>query len=286
MSFKKVILSENEMDEKVAEFRKWIKEQPQLPQNIEKMLLLRYLKTYNFNLERAQKLIAYSFDIRAKNQHIFTDRDPESPALQNVLNVCEIVPMSKATSDNYKVCILRLIDYDSRNFVFNDVVKAFFTFADLRLVSPDPNPELADGEIPIFDMKGLSIWHLFKINFATLKLYFKYVQEAHPVRVQQCHIVNCTPLLSRVMSLVRPLLKPEVAARLQFHSPNSDTIFKFIPRDILPEEYGGTAGSIVDMKEHWFKKLLAKRDYLRNDSNWIISKIDDNNNNIIDNEFE
>lgn len=50
-------------------------------------------------------------------------------------------------------------------------------FADLRLVSSDPNPEMADGEIPIFDMKGLSIWHSFKINFTTLKLYFKYVQE-------------------------------------------------------------------------------------------------------------
>jgi len=50
-------------------------------------------------------------------------------------------------------------------------------FADLRLVSPDPNPELADGEIPIFDMKGMTIWHLFRLNFSTLRLYFKYVQE-------------------------------------------------------------------------------------------------------------
>lgn len=33
---KKLILSEHEMDEKVAELRKWINDQPQLPKNIGK----------------------------------------------------------------------------------------------------------------------------------------------------------------------------------------------------------------------------------------------------------
>lgn len=33
---KRVILSENEMDEKVKEFRKWISTQPHIPQNIGK----------------------------------------------------------------------------------------------------------------------------------------------------------------------------------------------------------------------------------------------------------
>jgi hypothetical protein len=33
---KKLILSESEMDKRVAEFRKWIKEQPHMPQNIGK----------------------------------------------------------------------------------------------------------------------------------------------------------------------------------------------------------------------------------------------------------
>lgn len=40
------------------------------------------------------------------------------------------------------------------------------------------------------------------------------------------------------MSLIRPLLKPEVAARLQFHQPDSDTLYKSVPRNVLPDEYG------------------------------------------------
>lgn len=52
---------------------------------VEKILLLRYLKTYNYNLEKAQKLLQYSFELRAENKHIFTKRDVHSPEIENVL---------------------------------------------------------------------------------------------------------------------------------------------------------------------------------------------------------
>lgn len=171
-----------------------------------------------------------------------------------------MVPMLKATPENYKCCIMRLIDSKTEKWNFNDVIKGFFMVADVRLVSPDPNPDnLADGEVPIFDMSGVSIWHLLKVNLSTLKLYFKYVQEAHPVRVQQIHVVNCTSMINRIMSLIKPLLKPEVAARFQFHTPGSETLYDFIPREMLPEEYGGYAGPIQDIKNFWVKKFLSKR---------------------------
>lgn len=160
------------------------------------MLLLRYLKTFNFDVEKAQTLLQYSLEIRASNPHIFTNRDILSPELESVFNTwwipsnykviiikvtiwfhSEIVPMLTATPENFKVCILRLKDFNSDKFAFDDIVKGFFMMADLRLISPDPNEELADGEVPIFDMAGVTIWHALKIHLATLKLYFKYVQE-------------------------------------------------------------------------------------------------------------
>lgn len=171
-----------------------------------------------------------------------------------------MIPMLKATPENYKCCIMRFIDFKPESFVFNDAVKAFFMVADVRLISPDPNPEhLADGEVPIFDMKGATVWHVLKVTLSTLRLYFKYVQEAHPVRVQQVHVYNCNALTNRIMALIRPFLKPEVAARFQFHTPGSETLYKFIPKDVLPEEYGGNAGPIENIKEHWVNLFIQRR---------------------------
>jgi CRAL/TRIO domain len=61
------------------------------------------------------------------------------------------------------------------------------------------------------------------------------------------------------MALIKPLLKPEVAARLQFHSSDYETLYNFVPRRVLPYEYGGEAGSISEMKEFWMKRLIEKR---------------------------
>lgn len=221
-----------------------------------------------------------------------------------------MIPMVKATPENYKCCIMRLTDSSTEGFNFEALIKAFFMVADVRLVTEDPDPNnLAEGEVPIFDMQNVTIWHLLKVSLSTMKLYFKYTQEAHPVRVQQVHVYNCTSFINRIMALIKPFLKPEVAARFQFHTPGSDTLFKFIPREMLPEEYGGDAGPISEMKKFWSKKFADRRcvlffaeleilvcllfllhmfhlcrEYVMNDANWIVSEKEDLNNN--DREFD
>jgi CRAL/TRIO domain len=169
----------------------------------------------------------------------------------------QLCPLPDKSPENYNVSIIRLIDDDPDKIIFNDVIKAFYLGADLRLVNTD---EIwADGEIPIFDQSFLTYRHLTKIVFQTLRLFMKYSQEAHPVVVRQIHIVNCSSLLNRVMMIIKPFLKAEVAERIQTHLPGSTTLFKYIPKDILPKEYGGNAGPIERTREIWLQNLENQR---------------------------
>lgn len=199
--------------------------------------------------------------------------------------------MLERTPENFKVSIFRLTDDDPDKINFNDVIKAFYMAADIRLVCTED--VWADGEVPIFDMTNITIRHFTRVVFSTMRLFMKYSQEAHPVIVQQIHIVNCSSLLNRVLAIMRPFLKAEVAERIQTHLPNSDTLFKFIPRELLPKEYNGFAGSIEDIREHWLGYLdsyrwgislrkildanantwsyLICRDYLNNEENWRLN---------------
>jgi CRAL/TRIO, N-terminal domain len=74
------------VEESLEKFIEWIKDQVELPKNIDKILLLRYLKAVNFDLEKAKKLLSNSLHMRHKNPHIFTQRDPHSKEMQNVIN--------------------------------------------------------------------------------------------------------------------------------------------------------------------------------------------------------
>lgn len=82
--------------------------------------------------------------------------------------------------------------------------------ADCRFITDDSDAELSDGEIPIFDMHGYSLRHLTKTVLSSLRVYMKFVQEAHPVRLKEIHVLNCPSYLDKVLMVVKPFIKSEV----------------------------------------------------------------------------
>lgn len=144
--------------------------------------------------------------------------------------------MIHETKEKLKVIIYGLADGDSSKFAFDDVLKTFYMVSDIRLIMPDPDPHnLSVQEINIFDAKHFSIWHLFKLRYSSVKLFFNYSQTAIPIRTKQTHLINCGPVLYRLIKLCKPLMLPEVAAMQHFHEPNSETLFDFVPKELIPK---------------------------------------------------
>lgn len=75
------------VEESMEKFEKWIKDQVELPKNIDKILLLRYLKASEFDVEKAKRILTSGLHMRHKNPHIFTQRDPMSKEMQNVIDI-------------------------------------------------------------------------------------------------------------------------------------------------------------------------------------------------------
>lgn len=95
---------DRDLEQKLTEFQEWIATQPELPQNLgrnvqnnrlecalscsvystENLLLLRFLKVSRGRLEKAQRLLRYSIELRQENLHIFGNRDPLSDEIQAV----------------------------------------------------------------------------------------------------------------------------------------------------------------------------------------------------------
>lgn len=45
-----------------------------------------------------------------------------------------------------------------------------------------------------------------------------------------------------------------------------------MPRDLLPEEYGGKVGKIADLKSEWIKRVRAHRDYFLDEQRWLVDE--------------
>lgn len=95
--------------------------------------------------------------------------------------------------------------------------------ADLRFVIPD-EAGMCDGEVPIFDMAGFSLRHVARTVFSSLRVYMKFVQEAHPVRLKAIHVLNCPSYLDKVLTVVKPFIKSEVFKLVSERKPSSHSL--------------------------------------------------------------
>ncbi|XP_026740971.1 alpha-tocopherol transfer protein-like [Trichoplusia ni] len=261
-----------EVDEcrELATIKDWLCKQPHLPNDVDDILLRRFLTSCHFSLERAKRLIDHFFTVRASAPDLFCKRDPWSPEIKRVFEITDMLPLPNKTQQNYKVFIYRLNNPDLDLFNFVDAVKTFFMLADTRLTEDNDIPT---GEIPIFDSANVSLKFISKINLSALRKYMIYTQEAMPIRLKQVHVINAPSYIGKIFAICKPFLKAEVSKLIKFHEPNSDTLYKDIPQEILPTEYGGKAGSIEQIKREWIKKMEAKRDwFLTNDQRWAVDE--------------
>lgn len=47
--------------------------------------------------------------------------------------------------------------------------------------------------------------------------------------------------------------------QIKFHTSSIDSLYAFVPREMLPEEYGGSAGSLATLRSQTQQLLAEKR---------------------------
>lgn len=77
--------------------------------------------------------------------------------------------------------------------------------------------------------------------------------------------------MEKLLAMMKPFLNKDVIESLKVHS-TLDTLYEYVPKELLPAEYGGDKYSLTELQPHVKAFLEEKREYILNDDNW---KIDD-----------
>ncbi|KAJ6633291.1 hypothetical protein Bhyg_16290 [Pseudolycoriella hygida] len=107
-----------ESDNNLIALQCWLKTRTQLPQNVDPLLLRRYIQACRNDVEKAKKLLEYSFTLRNSNPQIFIQRDPCDKETQIVHQVVDMFPLPNTTKENYKVLFYRLVEFGTENDIF------------------------------------------------------------------------------------------------------------------------------------------------------------------------
>lgn len=128
---------------------------------------------------------------------------------------------------------------------------------------------LYEGQIYIIDPTGGTFGHLLKFSLSAVRKYFFFVQEALPVRIKGIHIINTFALVDKVLAMLKPFINSELLNMIRSHS-KMETVYEVIPKEMLPDEYGGNAGSLLELQKKTLREFESNETFfLEEDANLV-----------------
>ncbi|XP_056648874.1 alpha-tocopherol transfer protein-like isoform X1 [Diorhabda sublineata] len=250
MSYKEINVEElyNKDDklkkEDVKGLMEWLEKQPHLP-NVSELQVAIFLHSCYYGIEATKNTIDTYFTVKTICGDIFGSKNPKSDAaLQLALNTLLVYPLPKLTDTGDLVVLCSLIDTNPDNYV----VASQFNLFDLATVMHTLQNGPPQGVHIVVDMKGIVFAHFLKLNPIVIKKFLYYLQEGMPIRLKSLHFINIVSFMDKILALIKPFMKKELIDSLYLHT-NTESIFKQIPKDVFPQEYGGSCESIKILQE-------------------------------------
>ncbi|XP_055382855.1 alpha-tocopherol transfer protein-like [Condylostylus longicornis] len=240
-----------DIEKDVKLIREWLETQPHLPKDMDDARLRTFLRGCKFSLEKCKRKLDMYYTMRNAVPEFFSNRDIKRPELQLVCEYVHGPPLPGLTPNGRRVTLIRAIDHEFQPHQVNDAMKVALMVGDIRLAEESVG---IAGDIYILDAAVATPAHFAKFSPAVVKKFLICVQEAYPVKLKEVHVINVSPLVDTILNFVKPFLKEKIRNRIHLHT-TMESLYKMVPRKLLPTEYGGEAGSIIDIGKEWVKKL-------------------------------
>ncbi|KAK9721330.1 CRAL/TRIO domain [Popillia japonica] len=255
----------NTRDSDLQTIKEWLAKQPHLPDTWDDSRIMTFLRGCKFSLEKCKRKLDMYFTMRTACPELFNNRDIDRHELAEIMDCVTIPPLPGLTPDAKRVIVLRGKTEKQIPIVnVYDAMKIALMVGDIRLAAEETG---VAGDVYILDASIVSPAYFAKFTPGAVKKFLLIVQEAYPVKLKEVHVVNISPLVHTIIEWVKPFLKEKIKNRIHVHT-DMESLYKFVPKDVLPEEYGGTAGKAEEyggtagkvqaFHDQWRQKL---RDY-------------------------
>ncbi|EFA05290.2 Alpha-tocopherol transfer protein-like [Tribolium castaneum] len=227
----------------------WVNKQAHLPK-INEVQAILFLQSCNYRNEAAKSAIDSYFTVKTFCADLFGGRNPLQSPLRESLNVALFAFLPKKTPQGDTIIFMKLMDSNPDNYNFSVQLKHFDMVCMLGLHQEG----VSNGHIIVLDMKEVVFGHLTKLGPLAMKKFLYYLQEAMPLRLKGLHYFNIVPFMDKILALMRPFMKKELLDMLYLHNTVDDLV-KFVPRECLPLDYGGSVESTHVIHEKTKNKL-------------------------------
>ncbi|XP_055845277.1 alpha-tocopherol transfer protein-like [Episyrphus balteatus] len=259
------VIGENSdtLENDINELRSWIEEQPHLISRKDDQFLLTFLRRCNFNLDESKKRIEAFLTCKTNYPDLYKDRAVDETALDILKCGLVTIPPNSLPDNGPRLLITQVSKFDPKKHSLRDVMKVRFMLFEI-LTFEDDITSISGLEL-VFDLQDCSLKQALGLNPALLRKTYIYQDECIPLNIKHFHIINMKKELQGVVNLARSMISTGTGFDIVIHEKESD-LYKYIPQESMPVEYGGQNGTHEKFLEEWEKILLDHVEYFEEDS--------------------
>lgn len=241
----------------VQAIQKWIRSTTHLPV-IDEETVCHFLHASFYNVEKAKNNIEKFHEFRNKMPKFFDDWDPTLPEIQNMINnVIITAPLPEPDQDGNRIILCKLKDSSADKFNYPAFVKWISMLCLYFLWEQGIQP----GYVMLHDVAGYTMSHFFKCSMTDLKNQSEFGKEATPMRIMKIVSINTSLVVKMIHNLVKPFLPKELVKLISIYT-DAESYFQTLPKDAVPEDYGGNGPSTEEIHRKYVNALMEHRDLI------------------------
>ncbi|XP_022319792.1 clavesin-2-like [Crassostrea virginica] len=243
--------------EDIADVREQIETRPDITfLRTDDAFILRFLRARKFVSVEAFKLLARYFEFRQNNPSIFKNFIASEPDIKASLydGLPSVLP--NCDQNGRRIIVLFAANWEIGRYQLNSIYRAILLTLE-KLIDDEANQ--INGFVFIVDWSQFTFSQSRSLNPKVLKQMVEGLQDCFPARFGSIHFVNQPWYIEAICKIILPFLKEKSRRKIQMHGINLGLLHKYISKDVLPAELGGT------LPEHnitsWAKELVGDENF-------------------------
>ncbi|XP_055545875.1 retinaldehyde-binding protein 1-like [Wyeomyia smithii] len=216
--------------------------------------LLRFLRAKKFDVDKAFKMIQKYYKMKDEYPEIFKVSPPSEMKFMLEMQIQCMLP--KKDDNGRQFYLFRVEKCDPYKIPVDYVFRSNV----LALEDAVRNPETQiGGLVVLLDMAGLGFAHARYLSPHLARKTVEVIQEAFPMRFKAFHVLHEPFYFDAILAVLKPFLKDKIRRRIHLHGNSLSSLHKYIAKDVLPVEYGGTLPPFDNTE--WRTNILDNEQY-------------------------